>query len=776
MSFLSIAFLTALPLAAAPILLHLFDRRRNVVIEWGAMQFLIEAASRRTNARKLKQWLLLLLRVLAIAMLVLALARPLLSGSWFSTLDRGETILVVDNSMSMSRTTDDATLHEKAIEKSLEQVADVPTGDFVRVLTTSPYPSWVTSGSLRADPSSQTMVEESLRAIRPTQGSSDMLAALFTALQADVQPTQQQRRIVLLTDGQAEDWRLKNESGWQRLREAFADSEIPTTLEIVQLDDVPDRRNVAVNRIWSNRTVVGSDQTFTLAAEIQNYGSMKTDATTAIWTSGDEELYESQVPELEAGATREIVLKHSIAETGVYAISCRVAAHDPLSADDTATTIVEVVDRVPVGLVEGAAEMAELQRDAFFVQTGLGWIDGQPLAQKAVFAPELIASEQLGRTELDDPHAIVIPNLTQLDAEAAARLEDFVFDGGGLWIALGPRTDIDAFNEVLFADGNGLAPLALDRIVSEESDPSDADQRTTSIDPFVDEHPALAGLQNTEQLDVGDVQVSRRFRFVPSPEANEVSVLLRTTSGEPLATEKYFGRGRVIVLAIPLQLEWSDLVRSQSFVVMLQDWLAYLAQPKATRHNLAPGEPIAIRLADTAVDTATLTTPQGDEIELSAGVEGDDIVFRSSRTILPGNYRIDFGVAGDALPFQVHRNASESNLSALTGDNRERLAALTGSALGANRTGSHISNQSEPLWPVLLMILIAVIAAELLLSGVIARERFGSDLATKPDERSMPGIADSPMPAHNRAAGGMTPKQTDAVIPDQKGVLETVRK
>ena len=29
------AFLAALPLATAPILLHLFDRRRNVVIEWG---------------------------------------------------------------------------------------------------------------------------------------------------------------------------------------------------------------------------------------------------------------------------------------------------------------------------------------------------------------------------------------------------------------------------------------------------------------------------------------------------------------------------------------------------------------------------------------------------------------------------------------------------------------------------------------------------------------------------------------------------------------------
>ena len=70
MSFLSIAFLAALPLAAAPILLHFFDRRRNVVIEWGAMQFLQEAATRQTSARRLKEWLLLLMRVAALVALM----------------------------------------------------------------------------------------------------------------------------------------------------------------------------------------------------------------------------------------------------------------------------------------------------------------------------------------------------------------------------------------------------------------------------------------------------------------------------------------------------------------------------------------------------------------------------------------------------------------------------------------------------------------------------------------------------------------------------------
>ena len=103
MSFLSIAFLFALPLALAPVLLHLFDRQRKVVIEWGAMQFLVEAARRRTSTRRLQQWLLLLLRTLAILCLVLALARPLVNSNLMGGVDRSDTILIIDNSMSMIR-------------------------------------------------------------------------------------------------------------------------------------------------------------------------------------------------------------------------------------------------------------------------------------------------------------------------------------------------------------------------------------------------------------------------------------------------------------------------------------------------------------------------------------------------------------------------------------------------------------------------------------------------------------------------------------------------
>ncbi len=728
MSFLSIAFLTALPLAAVPILLHLFDRRRNVVIEWGAMQFLMEAATRRTNARRLKQWLLLLLRVLAIAALVMALARPMLPGNWFGNSDRGETIFVVDNSMSMMRTVENVSLLETAIERTVASLDDIPPGDSVRILLASPYPIWAMGGSMRIDSNSRQLIADQLRELRPTNGRSDLLSALLTAAQTEVEPTQQRRRIVLLTDGQGSDWSLTDESGWKRLRKTLNSAVVPTELDIVELEENPrGGSNLAVNKIQSSRTVVGVNQSFTLVAQVQNHGRSPSIATSVTWSIGGEKANTSQVTGLEEGEVRDVAWSYSLSRTGVYALSCAVDVDDELTPDNRATVVVQVVDEVPVLLVEDAADLAEIQQDAFFVQAALGWIDGEPLDERGVFAPQVVDSQRLERMNLQGFRAVVIPNLTDLSDDVISKLHEFVSNGGGLWIALGPRSNVEAFNEHFFADGEGLAPLAVDRIVDEVASQLDANTQKTTIDPSITKHPATLELADSERLDTSDISVSRRFRFVPPPQSEDVSVLLGLSNGEPLAVENHVGRGRVIVQSIPLRLQWSELAKSQAFVVMVQDWFAYLTQPQATRHNLSPGDPISLYVANAENREATLRTPHGDEVELTADTAGDGVIFRSSRTILPGDYLLELGLAGDQIPFHVNRDPLESNLTPLTSSDHKLLADLSGlrnSITGSTSTGM---NHADPLWPLILMVLICLIAAELLLSGLISRERFGSD-------------------------------------------------
>lgn len=732
MSFLSIAFLAALPLAAAPILLHLFDRRRNVVIEWGAMEFLLEAATRKTSARRLKQWLLLLLRVLAVTALVLALARPMLPGHWFGSTEHAELVLVIDNSMSTQRGSEDENIFRELIAQARSEVKNLSAGDSVRILLASPYPIWVTPGALRIDAAATESAASQLDEIRPTQGSSDLLAAMFTAVQADYEPSIRKRHVMLFTDGQAADWNTDDERGWRRFQETLKSASLPTVMSVVEVEtSMQNTDNLAVNSVRASRTVVGVDQPFSVTARVQNYSSATRGESQIVWHVDGDEIDRDQLPEIAGGETYEPVLHHQFSRPGVYSINCHVDAEDALATDNDGTVVVEVVNEVPVLVVESAGGRAELQQDAYFLQAAMGYLEGEAQASRGVHQPEVIRPDDLELADLDAYRAIIVPNMKTLSREAIERLNQFAFRGGGVWMALGPRTDIEEFNQYLFADGNGLAPLALDRIVDETQD---ADRKTT-INPALREHPATQELADTERLDTADVRIQRRMRFVPPPQDEDVSVLLSLTNGEPLAVEKYYGRGRIIVQGIPLRMDqWSELAKSQAFVVLVHDWLSYLTQPQATRHNLTPGDPIAVHLADSEHHEAVLRTPHGDEIDLNADTAGEGVVFRSSRTILPGDYMLQLGLSGDSIPFHVARNTQESDLSPLTQADQTLLSSTAGLTQDLLSSGMSAASHRDPVWPLLLVLLILFMTAELLLSGLISRERFGGEAIAESSE------------------------------------------
>ncbi|MCA9058224.1 MAG: BatA domain-containing protein [Planctomycetaceae bacterium] len=731
MFFIGTAFLFALPLAAAPLLLHFFDRRRNVVIEWGAMQFLSEASAQRTSARKLKQWLLLLMRILAIVALILGLARTQLAGSWFGSRERGETILIIDNSMSMSRTVDGESLFSTSVAQAMDVLKETPDGDTIRLLQASPYPVWLQGNALRLTSSSLPVLQEQLQGLTPTQGRSDLLSALFTAAQAELDPACRHRRIVLVTDGQRADWTLTDETGWNRFQDVLRTAPVPMELIIVNAgESAPTPGNIAVDNIHASRTVVGLNQQFSLSAQIRNYSTTSSRPGSITWSVSDDQLDSSDIPALEGLQSHDVQWKYAFTETGVFAVTCRIDAEDDLEPDNSATVVVEVVDEIPVLLLEDSPDLAELQRDAFFVEAALGWDNGDRTGTDGVFVPRLASASAAERMDLQQFRAIVIPNVTVLSEELVRKLQDFVNTGGGLWLAAGPRTDIEAFNQFLFGDGDGLAPLALETIVEDSTTGTDAEGRAqhTTLDATVAaSHPAMGELADGERLDTADVAVEQRFRFVPPPDGEEASVLMRVSNGEVLAVENYVGRGRVLVQAIPLRMQWSQLVRSQAFVVMVQDWLAYLTQPRATRHNLSPGDPITVHISEADSRDATLMTPHGDEIELTADAVGDGFVFRTSRTILPGNYVLELGAAGDRIPFHVSRDPEESNLNALSEAESLTLTRLADVAREAGNEENVASSQHDPIWQILFAGLIAMMTGELVLAGFISRERFGSD-------------------------------------------------
>ncbi len=100
MSFLNPSWLWALPLALTPLIIHLLNIRPYKVIFFSHTKFLENLIQEQRKRTKLKEWIILLLRILALAMIILAFARPVIYNSPNSRPCKGS-VIYLDNSFSM---------------------------------------------------------------------------------------------------------------------------------------------------------------------------------------------------------------------------------------------------------------------------------------------------------------------------------------------------------------------------------------------------------------------------------------------------------------------------------------------------------------------------------------------------------------------------------------------------------------------------------------------------------------------------------------------------
>jgi len=112
--------LWALFLLLIPIFIHLFQLRKFKKTPFTNVKFLkkVVAESRRSN--NLKKWLLLFTRMLLVAALVIAFAKPFFAEK--SALQEKETVIYLDDSFSMQAKTNNGTLLEDAIQNLLKAI------------------------------------------------------------------------------------------------------------------------------------------------------------------------------------------------------------------------------------------------------------------------------------------------------------------------------------------------------------------------------------------------------------------------------------------------------------------------------------------------------------------------------------------------------------------------------------------------------------------------------------------------------------------------------
>ena len=743
MSFLSAAFLWGLPLLAVPVAIHLLSRRRQEVVKWGAMQFLLDSSIRRRKIWRLDDLILMLLRTLAVLGIVLALSRPIWLGAGMIGGSGRDVIFVWDVSLSMEREYQSGrTSFESLLEKTNELMGQLGTGDTVRGLVTIGRGRWLTSESQPAtDDQKQHLILE-LQKVGVTQASADWLTCLGTALRVAPPRSAKSRLIVVLSDGQAQGWRQKDQSAWQNIERLTEGSKIPTVIELYNVIGVmASTHNLAVDKLTTARQLLGVGENYLAEAEIRNHGPTPVQFATIDWSLDNVALGQLHVGPIGPGETTQLRFKLTTSQPGVSRLKCHLELRDDLKSDNDQILIVETIENVPLLLVDDSAENDPLKSDKGYLLAALGQDPGKDNPSKAsgIFRVTTITSRELSSQSLSKFRTVVFTNTPDIDEVALSKLTDFVRQGGGLWVSLGDRTRPNEFNQKFYRSGSGLSPWPIDNSVGD----LERREEFVTIHPPDRDHPATVLLNDTQRLDIDRVKVFQRFPFAVAPARIKVPVLLQSGAGDALAIEGFSGRGRVIVQSLPLGVRWSNLPLTQAFVPLVHEWLWYLVQPTAIQRNLLPGDPLQVSLPENEhVREVQLNRPNGSPLNLSNFKRGDQLMAQSRETLVPGQYEVVVRIEGkeaEIQPYQVMRDAEESNLDQWSQELIAKWNGMPGIRLNpssslAMPTGTKAQNHGDPLWSTLLSLVLLAFVVELWLVRLIAGKRFAGR-GDSPDRR-----------------------------------------
>jgi len=642
------ALATAVGAASIPVLIHLLNRRRYRVVDWGAMRFLQAAIKRSVRRLRLEHWLLLAVRLLLILLPVLAMAAitPWAESWWERIIPSGASgprfagrthhIMVLDASLSMTAQRDDGEAFERARALATKLVKNSAGGDGFTIITMSAPSRAVVPGPAN-DPN---RVAREIADLRCAHGLANVAQSLQLAVDTVVRPGGGYARkvVYLFTDLQRSQWATPSSANaawteiWQRLH---------SHAEVAVIDVHGETTaNLAVTSVALADSMITANSRSYLTATVQNFGTQdrkqlrveflqaKT-ATAGQLEKGDEpfgaRVIRQELIDLPAGASTAVAAPVEFRSAGDYRLEVRLEA-DSLPADDWRATTITVRDQVPVLLVNGRPAA-----DPF--ETASGWLSAaldpfhegtRPTGYPA--RPKTVLENRLDDPDLDlnGFDCIYLCDVARLAPRSRDRLDTYVRRGGTLIVGLGPSVDAESYQRLLYRDGDGILPARLIR--RERAGDGQFFSITTEDDAFR-RPPFAAFAADDDRAAILSARFSEYWKLELSPKLPArrlMTFATSTTAGDPLLVEWSVGRGRTILFASTLNTQWTGWPIAPSFPPFVQELLRYSARP-APRRDLIVGDAIDELLSErTAATEALVTLPNGSTQTVPI-ITGDDL-------------------------------------------------------------------------------------------------------------------------------------------------------
>ncbi|HEV8000129.1 MAG TPA: BatA domain-containing protein [Planctomycetaceae bacterium] len=655
MSFLQPWLLLALPLALLPVIIHLINQRRFQTVRWGAMMFLLTANRMARGFARIRQWLIMAARILAIAGLVFAVSRPLASG-WLGLAAGGRadtTIIVLDRSPSMQQRGTGG--GESKLATGVRQLS--------QTLATLKSAHWIVIDSVTKKPMQLDSPEALLTSplAEGTSAQSD-LPGLLEAAYEYIQANKSGRTdIWICSDLRQNDW--NPESGrWQAIRESLLSLRQGIRINLLAYPE-PAAGNVSVRVSDVRRVQNGPGAELVLSVKLAREGEDQSRASIPVHFEID-------------GARSEVMVEMEKSPTELKDYRIPLESKQPRSW----------------GKVTIPADLNSADNDFYFAFE-------KPVARRAIIVvedPQVARSLQLAAAISPDPgvpcsaEVVTTEQVPNVEWEKVALL---------LW--QGPLPDGDAAQHVQeFVKRGGYAIFLPPKVPSDREFLGgrwkswvDSPSKDALVANWRGDQDLLANTQSGALLPVGQLQIHRYCRLTGdvlplSGLQGGAPLLARSTQNQSAANQSAANHSAAYFFATtPLPSDSSLATDGVVLYVLVQRAMAGGASALGTIRQLTAGEAVPNTIPDAWQRLG------GPEDAVS------------------GAYPFHRGVysAGDRL-LAVNRPAEEDQAPILEGD---RVASLFDGLnfIRVDHRAGHIGILIEEIWrPFLAAMIIALIA------------------------------------------------------------------
>ena len=695
MGFLAPAFLAGLIALAVPVLIHLTHRERREVVVFPSLMFLRKIPFKSTRKQRLRHLLLFALRCLALLLLVIAFARPLLGrrANAGAAADRGarELVILLDQSYSMGY----GDRWERALAGAMSAIAGMTPADRASVILFDDGARQLTEPT-----SDQAVLRAALSSVRPGSGGTRYSPAVRLARGILDDSERPRRHAILISDFQRSGWNPQDDVRFP----------IGTMVGHVDLSS-ESTSNVVITGVELRSDASGDRARTVIAARLANGGGDTVREREVVLEVDGRRIDAQRVTIAPKGSAVATFTAVPVPDAGARA-TVRAAA-DSLAADDAFHLVLDQPRPVRVLIVDPPGGSSR----GIYLRRALG------IGSAPAFDVDVTTLDRLGASSLETRDVVILDDAGAPSSDAARRLASFVNDGGGLIVASGDRGATASWPSVIRA----VLPAAIGATVDRTA------TRGGALGTLDRAHPALR-LFSTPRS--GDFSSARVYRYRRAEPVADAAVLARFDDGAPALVGQAAGQGRVLVWTSTFDGIWNDLPIQPVFLPFVHEVVKHAAswveeRPWAVAGQAADVSRQAAAVLGQSPATAAVTAerelvavaPSGERAAVRAGpagyvLEPQEQGFHEIRP-LDGRTR-------GSRPLAVNLDITESELDRV--DAEELVAAMqaadtTQAALASTEAMLTPAERErrQAAWWYLLAAALLLLATETVLSNRLSR-------------------------------------------------------